>query len=236
MSHLVHRLSRPWRATLLAIVAALAVPAVAATAAQAKVVALTGTTTITPTAQTTAFLSSNGVTVATTRPATPAAGGGFSLPVVAGVGRTQDFTGVLVHAGGLRFTKGGRSLVVRRLVAVRSRQHAVVLAQVPGLRGGCARVASALRRFAATHPRFVRRHAGAARRVVRAARATCAGGRIIVLARIAGAAKQVSGGSATLTADLRISPEFAGMVNRRLGTSVAAGTLLATASSAVTTG
>ena len=59
---------------------------------------------------------------------------------------------------------------------------------------------------------------------------------MIVLARITGAAKQVSGNSATLTADLRISSEFARLVNRGLGTSVKSGTLLGSASSVVTTG
>jgi hypothetical protein len=235
MSHLVHRVSHPWRAALLATVAALAVLAPATAGAQAKVVKLTGSTTVTPTAPTRQFLADNGVSVAATGRAT-LANGAFSLPVVAGIGRTQDFTGVLVHAGGLRFTKGGRSVLIQKLVAVRTQRNAVVLAQVPGLRGGCAKVASALRRFAATHPRFVRRHPGVARRVVRAARATCAGGRVIVLARITGAAKQVSGASATLTADLRISAEFARLVNRGLGTSVVPGTLLASASSVVTAG
>ena len=124
-----------------------------------------GTTTVTPTAQTTQFLASHGVSVSATGRAT-LANGAFSLPVVAGIARTQDFTGVLVHAGGLRFAKGSRSLVVQKLVAVRTQRNAVVLAQVPGLHGGCAKVASALRRFAATHPRFVRRHPGVARRVV----------------------------------------------------------------------
>ena len=189
MSHLVPRAARPWRSALLATVAALAVLALAAAGAQAKVVKLTGTTTITPTAQTKQFLANNGVSVAATGQAS-LTGGVFSLPVVAGIGRTQDFTGVLVHAGGLRFTKGGRSVVVQKLVAVRTQRNAVVLAQVPGLHGGCAKVASGLRRFAATHPRFVRTHPGLARRVVAAARATCAGGRVIVLARITGAAKR----------------------------------------------
>ena len=59
---------------------------------------------------------------------------------------------------------------------------------------------------------------------------------MIVLARITGAAKQVSGSSATLTADLRISAEFARLVNRGLGTSVAPGTLSGSASSVVTAG
>jgi hypothetical protein len=234
MSNLVQRPSRAWGAALLATLAALAALALGAAGAQAKVVTLTGTTTITPTAPTVTFLNDHGVSVAPTGQATLARGV-FSLPVVAGIGRTQDFTGVLVHAGGLRFSKGGRSLVVRRLVAVRTQRDAVVLAQVPGRQGGCAKVASALRRFAATHPRYVRSHPGVARRVVRAARAICASGRVIVLARITAAAKQVSGTSATLTADLRISTEFSRLVNRALDTSVRAGTLLGSAASVVTT-
>ena len=208
MSHLVHRVSRPWRAAAARDPRGARRPGARRRRRSGEGREATGSTTITPTARPS---SSSPTTACPWPPRAGAtlAGGAFSLPVVAGIGRTQDFTGVLVHAGGLRFTKGGKSVVVQKLVAVRTQRNAVVLAQVPGLRGGCGKVASALRRFAA-HPSALRAtHPGIARRVVRAARATCANGRVIVLARITGAAKQVSGASATLTADLRISAEFA---------------------------
>ena len=137
MSHLVHRVSRPWRAALLATLAALAVLALATAGAQAKVVEAHRQHDDHADRADQAVPRRQRRVRGRDGPGDPG-GGAFSLPVVAGIGRTQDFTGVLVHAGGLRFTKGGRSVVVQKLVAVRTQRNAVVLAQVPGLRGGCA--------------------------------------------------------------------------------------------------
>ena len=53
---------------------------------------------------------------------------------------------MLAHAGGLRFSKGYRSAVVRRPVAVRAGNTTVLLAQLPGLPGNCGHVKRALRR------------------------------------------------------------------------------------------
>ena len=222
-----------WRAALLTSATALVVLAIGAAGAHAKVVRLAGTTTITPSSQATQFLADNGVTVSTTGPAT-AANGTVTLPIVAGFARPKTFTGILVHAGGLRFAKDGRSVVVRQLVVVRTQRRALVLARLPGRPGGCAIARRALRRFALAHPVLVQRHPGAARRVARAVRRSCRLGRVIVVARIANAAKQVSGASATLTADLRISRRAAGLVNRALGTQVQPGAPLGAARSSVT--
>jgi hypothetical protein len=223
-----------------AALSALALLAVTTAGAEAKVVKLTGQTTVTPTDQVKQFLANNGVSVAPTGAAT-ASNGSFTFPIVAGFGNPKTFNGILVHSGGLKFTKGGKSAVVRRFVAVRVGRTAYVLAQVPGLRGGCGRLRAAIAHFAAKHPRarrnarrLVLRYPAAAKGVARAVRRYCSDGRVIVLGKLSNFSKQVSGNSATLTADIRLSREAARLVNRALGTHVAAGVLLGSATSNVT--
>jgi hypothetical protein len=125
---------------------------------------------------------------------------------------------------------------VRRFVAVRFGRRAFLLAQVPGLRGGCKKLREAVRHFAfkCRARRLARRYPAAARRVLRAVRNYCSHGRVIVLARLRNLQKEVSGGSATLSANLRLSREGARLVNRALGTSVGAGVLLGSGVSQVT--
>ena len=211
-----------------------------AAGAQAKVVELTGTTTFTPSPQATQFLTTHGVSVAPTGEAT-AEEGSFVFPIAAGFGSPRTFSGLLAHKGGLKFTKGDRSAVVRRLVAVRHRGAAVLLAQIPGLRGGCGHLKAALRQFAATHPgvgrkvrKVARDHPKAARKLVRAVRSYCDGGRVIVLARLTNLGKTVDYGGALLTADLKLSRAAARLLNRLAGERiVSAGAPLGTATSRV---
>ena len=196
------RMGRRLRLAIIAAVSALALLAVAAPASQAKLVRLTGSTTLTPTAGVNAFLASQGVTVTTTGPATT--GGpppSYTFPITQGLGSTRTFSGVLAHSGGLRYTKGGKSYVTRRFVAIRFRKHAYVLAQVPGLKGGCKKLRSVRRLIR----RFARRRPAVARRLLRALRRYCRGGRVIVLGRLRNLDKDVSGNSATLSADIRLS-------------------------------
>ena len=229
------------RLALAALAAALALALVGGTAAQAKPVKVTGSTTVTPSDQLKQFPANNGVSVATTGPAT-SADGKYTFPIVAGFGDTQTFNGVLVHSGGLRFTKGDRSVVVRRFVAVRAADKALVLAQLPGKRGNCGQVKRALRRFAVNNPRvakgvrrLAKRYPKAARKAVRALRNYCSDGRVIVLAKLTNLGKSVQGGTATLTADLELSRQAARLVNRLLGKkAVSAGAPLGSAVSTVT--
>lgn len=224
------RTGRRVRLAIVTAVSALALLAVAAPASQAKLVRLTGTTTVTPTAGVNAFLAAQGVTVTATGPAT--AGGsppGFTFPVAQGFGSTTTFNGVLAHSGGLRFTKSGKSYVIRRFVAVRFKKQAYVLAQVPGLKGGCKKARKVIRLV----KHAARRHPRVARKLVKSLRRYCKGGRVIVLGRLRNLAKNVSGGSAKLSADIHLSKESARLISKSLGVTVPAGTLLGSAVSEV---
>jgi hypothetical protein len=209
------------RTLLTALAAAAALTLLAAGGAQAKRVELTGSSTVTPSAQATQFLADHGVAVAPTGAAV-AEGDGFVFPIAAGFANARTFNGVLAHRGGLRFSKGERSAVLRRFVAVRHRRAgAVLLAQVRGLRGGCARLRAKLQHF-------VLPHAGALR-------GYCAGGRVIVLARLTNLGKELSYDGALLSANLELSGQAARLLNKLAGRhAVSAGAPLGTAESRVT--
>jgi hypothetical protein len=235
-----HQPSRP-RTALAAAVAALAIMLVGASGAQAGFVKLTGTTAVTPSQQATQFLVDNGVTVEPTGGAT-VDNGVFTFPIVAGFGNPRTYNGLLAHGGGLRFSTADRSAVVRRFVAVRAGATAVLLAQVPGLPGGCGHLKRALRRFLSNHPGAVRRlwqlahnYPRAARHLVRALRRYCQDGRVIVLADLTNLSKSVDDGTATLSADLLLTRQSARLLNRLVGEKIlGAGAPLGSAVSTVT--
>jgi hypothetical protein len=228
------------RTTLAALAASLALLLVGAGGAQSKVFDLTGTTTFTPSAEAAQFLANNGVAVAPTGEAT-AENGTFVFPIAGGFGSPRTYTGLLAHKGGLEFTKGDRSAVVRRFVAVRvGGAGAVLLAQVPGLRGGCAQLRAALHAFALEHPstakrvRRVARRLPGSRHLLRAIWNYCRGGRVIVLAHLTNLAKEPTYGGTLLRADLKLSRPAARLVNRVAGEkAVSAGAPLGTAESRV---
>jgi len=76
-----------------------------------------------------------------------AGSGAFNFPLRTGFGNPKNFNGVLVHKGGLKFSKGTKSAVVRGFVAVRHGKRAKLLAKVPGLKGGCKVVRKEIRRW-----------------------------------------------------------------------------------------
>jgi hypothetical protein len=218
--------------TLLSALAAAAVLMVGATAAQAKFLPLTGSTTFTPSSQATTFLSNHGIGVAPTGKAT-AEQGSFVFPIAAGFGNPRTLNGLLAHRGGLEFTKGKRSVVVRNFVAVRVKRGAVLLAQVPGLAGGCGKLRSALVRFSLVRKDGLRGTAPA-RKFLRAVRNYCSHGRVVVLARLTNASKQLRYNGAMLSADLKLSRESARLINRVARSKVvSAGAPLGSAESAV---
>ena len=229
------------RLGLAALTGALALVLVGATAAQAELTKVTGSTTVTPSPQAVQFLTNNGVSVEPTGAAS-AATGSFTFPIAAGFGDTKTYEGLLAHRGGLRFSKGDRSAVVRRFVAVLAGGTAVMLAQVPGLRGGCGHLKQALQRYAANHAGVrhkvlwaARHYPRAARRLVRSVRGYCSDGRVIVLATLTNLTKSVANGTATLGADLLLAKPAARLLNRLAGRKVvSAGAPLGSAVSTVT--
>jgi hypothetical protein len=225
---------------LAALAASLALLLVGAGGAQAKVLDLTGTTTFTPSAEATRFLADNGVAVAPTGAAT-AENGAFVFPIAGGFGSPRTYSGLLAHKGGLEFSKGERSAVMRHFVAVRVRgAGAVLLAQVPGLRGGCAHLRAALHAFTLGHPSTAKRVRRVARRLpgtrhlLRAIWNYCSGGRVIVLAHLTNLGNEPTYGGTLLRADLKLSRQAARLVNRVTGEkAVSAGAPLGTAESRV---
>jgi hypothetical protein len=203
---------------------------VGAGGAQAKVYELTGTTSVTPSAAASQFLANHGVTVAPVGEAT-FENGAFGFPIVAGYGNPRTYNGLLAHSGGLQFTKGERSAVVRRFVAVRFRGHAVLLAQIPALRGGCGHLRQAL---AHLPPRPVR-NTGPIRRLRAAVRRYCSQGKVIVLANLTNLAKETSDTGVVLSADLTLGGQAARLLNRLAGERiVSAGAPLGSAVSTTT--
>jgi hypothetical protein len=218
------------RKMLSALVAATVLLLVGAGGAQAKVFELTGTTTFTPSAEASQFLANHGVTVAPVGEAT-VENGAFGFPIVAGYGNPRTYSGVLAHSGGLQFTKGERSAVVRRFVAVRFRGHAVLLAQIPALKGGCGHLRQAL---AHLPPRPVR-NTGPIRRLRAAVRNYCSQGKVIVLARLTNLAKEASDTGVVLSSDLTLGGQAARLLNRLAGERiVSAGAPLGSAVSTTT--
>jgi len=229
------------RLLLGAVVAALAIMAVGAAGAQAKLVKVTGSTTVTPSNGAKTFLAGAGVSVAPVAPAS-AANGTYTFPIFTGFGDAKTYNGLLAHKGGLRFTKGDRSQVVRRPVAVRIAKRSVLLAQLPGLRGGCQSLRAAIRRFAIHRPGYTdplskaaKRYPKAAKGFIKATKRYCSQGRVIVLARLTNPSKSVSGNTATLSAELHLSGQAARLINKVAGKKVVkAGALLGTGTSTVT--
>lgn len=114
----------------LALLAAGAV--VAPTAAQAKPVKVTGQqTTLSLTGPAAKLLTDNGVSVAAVAPAT-LSGASATFPVTGGRVNAGLTKGFVRHAGAVTFTKDGRSLAVRRPVAVVTRRASFIAARSHG--------------------------------------------------------------------------------------------------------
>ncbi len=134
----ITRGASPLRRALLVGVAALSMVALAATA-QAKVVKVTGgTATFSPSSQLKHVLSSHGVTTEAIAPAT-LSGGKLSTPVVGGHVERSHLYGDLKLGGGVKFSKGTKSLALTRMVAVNRPRGAFLSARVAGKRHVIAR-------------------------------------------------------------------------------------------------
>ena len=103
---------------------ALCLMAVGAAGAQAAKVKVTGgTTTITPSAATTQFLTTNGIAVTPLAPAT-LSNGVVTLPIAGGRIDPATLRGFVTHRGGLKFAKAKRSLALRHFVVTNTQRGA----------------------------------------------------------------------------------------------------------------
>jgi hypothetical protein len=119
------------RALFSAALLALCLMAVGAAGAQAAKVKITGgTTTITPSAATTQFLTNNGIGVAPIAPAT-VSNGVVTLPIAGGRIDPTTLRGFVTHRGGLKFTKGTKSLALRHFLITSSKRGAFLDAATP---------------------------------------------------------------------------------------------------------
>ncbi len=123
--------TRRLRVLIGAALLALCLMAVGAAGAEAAKVKITGgTTTITPSTATTLFLTANGISVTPIAPAT-ASNGAVTLPIAGGRIDPATLRGVIVHRGGLKFTKGSNSLRLRHLVITSTKRGAFLDATTP---------------------------------------------------------------------------------------------------------
>jgi hypothetical protein len=158
-------------------------------------------TTIALSAPVSQALADNGVTVSLLGKATAGEGGSVVLPITGGRINPTNLRGVVRHAGGVKFTKGDRSLSLRRFTIVSTKRGAYLAVHVKG-RGAKAKAA---------------RTRGRGR------------GRNLVLARLAGVQRSEANGVTTVTANLRLTQRAAKLIRNRFGVAAAQkGTLLGT--------
>jgi hypothetical protein len=204
----------PWFKTRRAgpVLALLAVLAFAPAPAQAKRAKVTGgQTTIAPSSASQQFLSANGITASPVSPATAGSGGTLVLPIARGRVNASTLRGFIVHRGGLKFTKGSKSLTLNHFLITNTRRGGSLYAAVP--------------RVACT--RGHRRHP--ARCAIRR--------RELRVATLSNASKSTgAGGGTVVTATLKLTAGAARAIDRVLHTqAAAAGDELGTATIAPTT-
>lgn len=153
-----------------------------------------GSTTVTTSPEAKAALAANGVTVAPIAPAT-ASEDSVTLPISGGKLNKANLRGFVVHKGGIKFTKGSRSVSVRALVLNSATNHPYVIATVGRERFRC----GSYRRNGHRHARY------------------CYRAHRIVVANVVNAKKVDSGDANTVkaTADLKLSRQAARAINHR---------------------
>jgi hypothetical protein len=214
----VSTIPRPRAFAALLAVTALVVLAFGATGAQAARVKVTGgTTTVTPAAPVVQTLTNLGVSVSPIDPAT-AANGTLTFPIVRGRVNKDNLRGFLVHSGGVKFTKGERSVALHHFVIVSTKRGAKLYGRIS--RGAC--------RVARVKTRGHMRAHRVVRRVCRFHH------RYLAIARLTDPLRSEDGTSVTAT--LKLTALSAKIVNRLAGQHLAdPGTVLGTATIAPTT-
>ena len=148
-------------------------------------------------------LADNGVTVSLLGKATAGEAGSVVLPITGGRMNPQNLRGFVRHAGGVKLTKGDRSLSLRHVTIVSNKRGAYLAVRVSNRRG---------------------KAKAAGRRGHKRGR-----GRNLVLARLAGVQRSEAGGVTTVTANLRLTKRAAKLIRNRFGVAAAQkGTLLGT--------
>ncbi|MDQ4049665.1 MAG: hypothetical protein M3131_09870 [Actinomycetota bacterium] len=211
--------TRKLRAGAVTAVAALAVVGAAGAQSPPDRVRLAGErTTLTPSAELGRALSAGGITVTPVGRATGGEGGSVIFPIVRGRVDPQSLRGRIVHRGGVRITRGERSLRLRRLL-IRTTKRGSVLRATVG-RGACG----------GPERRGARRRATGGRRLGAVPRRSRRGCGRMAVARLSNVQRSDSGGLLVATADLTLTRAAARRINRRLGTQVVnGGTRLGTA-------
>lgn len=133
-------MSRTLRRLLPLSATALAVVGLTAASAQAKVLHVTGKqTTITPSAAVTSVITKYHVTVSAVGPAT-ISNGSLTLPISGGLVNPKNLDGTIVHTGGVKFTLGKHSVVLRSFVAGHVGSRVLLTADVGSTRVVIARL------------------------------------------------------------------------------------------------
>jgi hypothetical protein len=120
------------RRIILLVATAVTLAAVPVASAQARVLHhVTGvSSTVTASSALTGFLAAHSIKVSTVGRAT-ISGRSLTLPIVGGTVKTpRPFDGRLIMAGGVRFTRNGRSITLRAFVATRRGSRNAVTAQI----------------------------------------------------------------------------------------------------------
>lgn len=195
-----------------AVIALAALLAIAPATAQAKRSKVTGgQTTIAPSSAFQQFLASNSIAVAPVSPASAGSGGSLVLPIAGGRVNSTTLRGFIVHRGGLKFTKGSKSLTLNHFL-INSTGH------------GASLFAAAPRVVCVRGHRHHPPRCGVRRRELRVATLSNA------------STSKDSNGNTVVTATLKLTAGAARAVDKALGTQAAsAGDVLGTATVAPTT-
>ena len=154
-----------------------------------------GTTTVTLGDAAKSGLAAAGITAAPIDPAT-ASGGTFTFPIAGGKVKSSTAFGFVALKGGVKLTKGGRTVKLRRLLIASGPRRAALFASTGRHR---------LHRFARHRARSShrRRHGF---------------GRWTAVRRLTNVQRDDAGGKIVITADAALTRHAAKLLNRKLGT------------------
>jgi len=175
-----------------------------------------GDTTLTLSDAAKSALAAQGITVAPIAPATSGSAGSFTFPIAGGKLKSTTLFGAIAHKGGLTLTKGDKTVKVKRLVLVNGRHGASIWAFV----GRKAKFAGHGHRKLAKAAHHGAKRRGAHHRLHFRWRWEAA--RVLDLSDVT---HSVQDGKQVFTADAALTAKAAKYLNRKLGTTLAAGAI-----------